>query len=153
MFLRNEKFSLVVDIGGTKTAFAVIDSTGKILYKKMFVSSEIKYFTDTIIHFLQLPECKSYKIKEACIAVAGPINSQRNYARPTNLDWIVDTNNILVRTPLHNVLLINDFEAIGFGIDLLKQENYVEWSNVIILIGFFIYEIFAFTCPYPLFTA
>jgi len=130
MFFKNEKYNLVGDIGGTKTVLAIIDTNGNILFKKMYISSEIKHFTDTLIHFLQLPECKPYKIKEACIAVAGPINSERNYARLTNLDWTVDTNNILVRTSLHNVLLINDFEAIGFGIDSLKSENYTELTNL-----------------------
>jgi len=130
MFFKSEEYYLVADIGGTKTACAVIDKTGNILFKKDYVSSEIKHFTDTLIHFLQLPECKQYKIKEACIAVAGPINTERSYARLTNLDWTVDTNSILVRTRLHKVLLINDFEAIGFSVDVLKSENYLELTNL-----------------------
>jgi len=130
MFFKSEKYFLVADVGGTKTALAIIDIEKNILFKKLYLSHEIKHFTDTLIDFLQMPECKKYKIKSTCIAVAGPINAERNYARLTNLDWTIDTNSILVRTQLHKVLLINDFEAIGFSIRTLKNDEYVELTNL-----------------------
>jgi len=130
MFFKKKKYFLVADVGGTKTAIAIMDEKHNLLFKKIYHSSEIKQFTDTLLEFLHLPECKSYNIQEACIAVAGPINPEKNYARLTNVTWTIDTNNILVRTPLHKVMLLNDFEAIGYGIDTLKSENYLELTNL-----------------------
>jgi len=108
---------------------AVMDTNKNILFKKVYLSHEIKHFTDTLQQFMQLPECKHYKIKEASIAVAGPINADRTNAKLTNLEWTIDVHNILVRTSLHRVLLLNDFEAIGFGVDTLKSEHYLELTN------------------------
>jgi glucokinase len=130
MFFKNKKYFLVADVGGTKTSLAIADINKDILYKKTYHSIEIKQFSDTLIEFMNLPECKVYKIEEACIGVAGPINSEKNYARLTNLNWTIDKDNILVRTHLHNVILLNDFEAIGYGIDTLKSENYNELTNL-----------------------
>jgi glucokinase len=130
MFFENKKYFLVSDVGGTKTNIAIIDTNGNILFKKIYVSSEITHFTDTLIQFLHLPECKKYKVMEACIAVAGPLNSERNYARLTNLDLTIDSNNILVRTHLRKVLLLNDFEALGFSIITLKPETFTELTNL-----------------------
>jgi glucokinase len=107
-----------------------MDANRNILVKKIYHSSEIKHFTDTLLNFMHMPECKHHKPKEACFAVAGPINAERNYAKLTNTEWTIDVNNILVRTPLHVVVLLNDFEALGFGIDNLKSENYMELTNI-----------------------
>ncbi|MGV8171497.1 MAG: ROK family protein, partial [Candidatus Woesearchaeota archaeon] len=130
MFFNEKKYYLVADVGGTKTAIAILDSEGNILIKKIYISREIKNFTDTLLQFMHQPECKQYKIKDSCIGVAGQVNAERNYARLTNLEWTIDVHNILIRTPLHKVILLNDFEAIGFGIDILKQENYIELTNI-----------------------
>lgn len=129
MFFKSNNYVLIVDVGGTKTSMAVMDTNKNILFKKVYLSHEIKHFTDTLQQFMQLPECKHYKIKEASIAVAGPINADRTNAKLTNLEWTIDVHNILVRTSLHRVLLLNDFEAIGFGVDTLKSEHYLELTN------------------------
>lgn len=130
MLFKKEKYYLAVDAGGTKTAMAVFDGKGNILFRKIYPSDEIKNFTDTLMHFMGMPECKRYKIEEACIAAAGRINSVRDHARLTNIEWTVDKQNILVRTKLRRVILLNDFEAIGFGIDTLKPGDYQELTNI-----------------------
>ena len=129
MFLKKDKFILVADVGGTKTTFAVIDQNKKMLFKKTYSSCEITNFTDTILQFMNLEECKKYKIIDACIGASGPINEEKSYARLTNLEWTIDVNNMLVRTPLHNIKLLNDFEAIGLGYDSLKEDQYTELTN------------------------
>jgi glucokinase len=130
MFFKREKYFLIVDVGGTKTSMAVTDKNNNILVKKLYLSKDIKNFTDTLIHFMHESETKKYHIEDACIAAAGQINSERNYARLTNLEWTIDKQNILVRTKLRRIILLNDFEAIGFGIDTLKSEDYTELTNI-----------------------
>ena len=132
MFFKNKKFYLVADVGGTKTALAIMDENNSIVYKKIYPSKDIKQFSDTLLEFMSLPECQQYKkwMIDACIGIAGPLNPEKTYARLTNLSWTVDRDNILVRTHLHNVILLNDFEATGYAIDGLKQEDYVELTNL-----------------------
>lgn len=129
MFLNSKKYFLAIDIGGTKTIFAIMNSKNDIVLKKVYMSKEIKHFTDTLHEFIHLHECKKYNVTEACIAVAGPINTERDYARPTNLEWTVDKHSILVRTPLRKIILLNDFEAVGFAMDTLSQEQYIELTD------------------------
>jgi glucokinase len=128
--LFKDKVFLVADVGGTKTTLALINANKNILVKKIHASSEIQNFTDTLLQFMQLPECKQYKPKEACFAVAGPLNAKRDYAKLTNAEWAIDVPNILTRTALSTVVLLNDFEAVGFGIDTLKPEDYLELTNL-----------------------
>jgi len=130
MFFSVEKYSLIVDVGGTKSVFAIMDSKDNIVLKKVYISSEIKHFTDTLREFMHLPECKKYALKQACMAIAGPVNGQRDYARPTNLEWTVDKQSILVRTALKKVVLLNDFEALGFYVDKLRPEQYIELTGI-----------------------
>jgi len=129
MFFNSKKYSLIADIGGTKTVLAIMDSKDNILLKKVYLSRDIKHFTDTLHEFMHMKECKKYNVKDACIAVSGPVNTERDYARPTNLSWTVDKHSILVRTPLRRVVLLNDFEAVGFAMDTLKQEQYIELTD------------------------
>jgi glucokinase len=129
MLFNRLKYFLTADVGGTNTVLAIFDSKDNIIFKKTYPSTEIKNFTDTILHFLNLPECRHLKIESACIGVAGMINSDRNQVRLTNLSWIIDKQSILVRTKLRRVILLNDFEAIGFGIDTLKPGEYTQLTN------------------------
>jgi glucokinase len=120
---------LIADIGGTKTRLAIIDQNQNILVKKIYSSKDITNFTDAILQFINLEECKKYNVIDANIAVAGIINEEKNYVRLTNLNWAIDVNNLLVRTPLHNIMLLNDFEAIGLAFDKLKNTQYIELTT------------------------
>jgi glucokinase len=130
MFSRKSKYSIVSDVGGTKTVIAVMDnSTNKILLRRNYITSEITNYTDVLHQFMMMPECKKYKILDAAIAAAGQTNHDRTKVQLTNYNLTIITDNILVRTPLKRVLLLNDFEAAGFGLDLLKSEQYLELTN------------------------
>ncbi|MGV8141144.1 MAG: glucokinase [Candidatus Woesearchaeota archaeon] len=129
MLFKNDVF-LVADIGGTKTALALMDSNRNLLIKKIYASSEIKDFTQTLMQFMHLPECRKYRPKDACFAVAGIMNAERNYARLTNTDWAIDVKDIRRNVPLRLVILLNDFEALGLGIDRLRSQDYSELTNL-----------------------
>jgi glucokinase len=53
------------------------------------------------------------------VAAAGPVSRKRTYIKLTNIDFQVNTSEILNNTLLKKVILVNDFEAIGYGLDLL----------------------------------
>lgn len=129
MFLKKDKFILLADVGGTKTTFAIVNQNKKIISKKTYVSTKITNFTDTVLEFINLEENKKRVIKDASIAVAGIISKEKNYVRLTNLEWTIDINNLLVRTQLHNIKLLNDFEAIGLGFKDLRNDQYIELTN------------------------
>ncbi|HEY9705135.1 MAG TPA: ROK family protein, partial [Allocoleopsis sp.] len=130
MLFKKEGY-IVSDIGGTKTVIALIDSkTNQIVQREYHLNDSIVHYTDTLVRFINSKECKDYNIKKGCFAVAGPINTDRSEAKLTNHSWTINKDNILVRTPLKHVIIINDFEAIGLGINMLEDSEYHELTEL-----------------------
>ena len=59
--------------------------------------------------------------KRACFAVPGPVRDGR--VQTTNLPWTVGASRLEQDLGLKTVALINDLEAIAFGIDVLKPKD------------------------------
>ncbi|MEX1201194.1 MAG: glucokinase [Methylophaga sp.] len=112
---------LAADIGGTKTLLQISSVDGKVLFNKRFVSSDFARFDDLLAGFLNSLPTNYLPIDSACLAVAGPIIGRT--AKVTNLPWQIDAD-VLCRTlPLQQVMLINDFAAVGEGIACLNSED------------------------------
>lgn len=56
-----------------------------------------------------------------CLAVAGPTDGRR--VSFTNLDWTVDADALAARFGFTRSLLVNDFAAVGWGLDALSAET------------------------------
>lgn len=63
------------------------------------------------------------EISRCVIAAAGPIARRREYIKLTNIDYKISQSDILKNTMLSKVILINDFEAFGYGINILNMEK------------------------------
>ena len=94
----------------------------EIIFSQHHKSSDIDEFYLCVNNILELAH-KEYNIQtsKACFDIAGPINNDRTYAKTTNLDLGISISELRNKTMLHNILLINDFEAIGFGVTLLDR--------------------------------
>jgi len=57
----------------------------------------------------------------SCLAVAGPTDGR--HVHFTNLDWHIDVATLASETGLKHLRLINDFSAVGWGLNALEQEN------------------------------
>jgi glucokinase len=56
-------------------------------------------------------------VETCCLAVAGPTDGRR--VRFTNLDWDIDADVLAADLGLRRVRLVNDFAAVGWGLDAL----------------------------------
>lgn len=124
-----KQITLVADIGGTNSIFALIDSNMEILFQKEYKTLEKAAFDDLIKEFLGLNEVKKFKIQETCIAASGDVSSDRTSVQLTNVPWTLNSLDIK-KYGFKRVLLINDFEAIGYAYDMLKQSQYVELTSI-----------------------
>jgi len=61
--------------------------------------------------------------RQACLAVAGPTDGQQ--VRFTNLDWQIDCRPLRTRLDLEKIQLINDFAAVGWGLNSLQTSDRV----------------------------
>lgn len=117
------------DIGGTKTLLqrvAVADDAIEVMAEQRFSSGDYVSF-DLILHDFLARQPNSGAIAAACFGVAGPVTqtgaSQK--ASVTNLPWQMDSAELSSRFNLPKVALINDFEAIGYGIAALPESDFV----------------------------
>ncbi len=75
----------------------------------------------------QRPAEKTQKIDAACFGIAGPVIQNR--CQTTNLPWIVDGAILAKQFDIPTVRLLNDLEAMAYGILLLRPDE-VEILNV-----------------------
>ncbi|MFC1747230.1 glucokinase [Pseudomonadota bacterium] len=115
------------DIGGTKTFLQIVefnDDGYTVHFERLFSSAEHSGFADVLRDFIDtVPDKIKLGIEAACIAVAGPISSDKKSAKVTNLPWRVELSEIKAECHVSKARLINDFEAVGHGIAGLKPDD------------------------------
>ena len=134
------------DIGGTKTHLALFD------WKKdrvdpvrleSFHSADYTSLEDMLTEFLapptvhqsiddvaaekgdavevERPAEKPQKIDAACFGIAGPVIENR--CQTTNLPWVVDGATLAKQFDIPRVKLLNDLEAMAYGVLLLRTDE------------------------------
>lgn len=124
------KLVLAGDVGGTKTLLrlAEVAPDGALhpVYERRFDSATHEDFNALLQEFLYAAEfmpAAAGPVAAACFGVAGPIHGR--HAKITNLPWRIDAGAIGAEFGIPSVHLINDFAAIGFGIETLREEDLV----------------------------
>lgn len=113
---------LAGDIGGTKTILRLNEirgDCGNTLAEQTYVSKHYSHLNAMVAEFLS--EIPGDRPQAACLAVAGPVVNNTSY--PTNLDWYLDAEEMAVTLNIPQVLLINDFAAVGYGVLALEPED------------------------------
>ncbi len=121
------------DIGSTNTnigVFGVKNSKPNLLLSFHFKTQELRslyYAINEIIEYLQ--EDYRIKITKACFGIAGVISHNRDKAKITNAKLSISKKQLLNKTKLEKIFLINDFEAVGYGINLLTKDDVIVIKN------------------------
>lgn len=121
---------LAADVGGTKTLLALAelaDGRLRLLQERRYDSGGYADFESIVADFLARLAPEQRRIRHACFAVAGPVMTAggSEVARITNLPWRLDTRRLAEAFALPAVRLINDFQAVGYGIELLDEGDLV----------------------------
>lgn len=122
---------LAGDIGGTKTLLQIARFEGgqvrpsHILHEQRFESADFEQLETMVEPFLNDQGVDADSLHGACFGVAGPVSStqQGERARLTNLPWQLDSHSLARNTGISRVKLINDFQAIGHGIETLTENE------------------------------
>ncbi len=119
-----EEHILVADVGGTHTGVAIAayrgDNKIEIVRYKTFRSKTIRSFAALYRDFLKKEAARlEPKVRKACIDFAGPIGADRSVAHLTNLKRGFTAEEVLNSTGIEELTLLNDFEAVGFGLEIL----------------------------------
>jgi glucokinase len=117
---------LVGDVGGTNDDLAVVRVTKggiDVLFQEDRSTQRHQEFSHVVNEFLENFENEeNVNIDSACLAVAGPVEDQKVEMPQTDLK--VDANKLEEETELEHVHIINDFDAIGYAINMLDTDDY-----------------------------
>lgn len=109
---------LAADVGGTNTNIGLCSVKGKrvkLHVKYTFNSQKLKKFEDAV---KQVLKDSKVKVKASCIAAAGPVSPDMKTCKLTNVRWKID-----VRKLPFKARVINDFEALGYSINILQSKD------------------------------
>ncbi|RLF63971.1 MAG: hypothetical protein DRN33_03085, partial [Thermoplasmata archaeon] len=124
---RFSNYVLGIDAGGTNTNLAVggvENSKPVLLYSLNFKTKDLDSLTSAINSVLDFSkETYNIGIYYACIGAAGIVSESNDYAELTNVKRTLSAKEIISKTNLKDVFIINDFQAIGFGINLLDLDD------------------------------
>lgn len=110
---------LAADLGGTKTLLELGGDFGagySTVRTQRYENASFASLEAVIRCFLQ----DDAEVDAACIAVAGPVLNGR--AHVTNLPWVVDAAALSDALNGAQVRLINDFEAVAYGVGHVARE-------------------------------
>lgn len=120
---------LGVDMGATNTRLGIFGVKGeklKLLCCLKAKSGRLSSLIDAINETVGFAKKNfGYSLKKACIGVAGIVSKENGYAEMTNLNLKLDKKILLKNTKLKEMLFVNDFEAIGYGINILSKNNFI----------------------------
>ena len=112
---------LAADIGGTSTRLILKDGPDTIA-EQDYSSQNYPDFNTVLHNFLTAHAEVAPEV--ACLAVAGPVRHGK--ARVTNLPWVIHETEINQAFSIPRVRIINDFEAIGYGLAKLEPSDFYQ---------------------------
>jgi len=117
------KTVLAADIGGTNARFMAwrYDFDGCVQSTFSWCCRTADYTTFDRCFERMMLELQLQHFDSACFAVAGVVENNR--CTLTNLNWTIDGESIKARYDVLSIQVINDFEAVGYGIFELKPDE------------------------------
>ncbi|RME30803.1 hypothetical protein D6789_04555 [Candidatus Woesearchaeota archaeon] len=119
---------LTADIGGTNATFGVYRLTKDRPEQLRLVRKPTQHtqLLTTLKEELAAAERAYGPVTEACLSVAGPITLRdgKRHVAMTNASWVVDEGALLAQTRLKRILILNDFQAIGYATNILQEGEY-----------------------------
>jgi len=118
------------DVGGTNIILNVIGFAGglpEIVLSERKKTSSVSQLSNFVNAFLDYAGEQGFQPVEGCFAVAGRIEDRNDSPRVemTNVDLVVDSVDLERNTPLESVMLINDFEAISYALNILDPDDLI----------------------------
>ncbi|HJX17600.1 MAG TPA: glucokinase [Acidiferrobacterales bacterium] len=119
---------LAGDIGGTSTRLCIADCTDgacRRLHTQWFSSSAYTDLAEILQEFLRHDAATTFE--GVCLAIAGPVRTTAagQSAKVTNLPWEIESEGLAQTFGFPRLRLINDFEAIGYGLPMLAAADFV----------------------------
>lgn len=127
-----------VDLGGTNTRIAVAGvkkNYVELIFSLFFKTSNMISLQNALLECMNISKAKfGIDLSNGCISAAGVVSEDKKKVSLTNQKMKINTDELIKKTGLKSILLINDFEAVGYGINLLdlhdEKEVYTIRNNL-----------------------
>ena len=120
---------LAGDVGGTKTLLGLFERAEprpRAIATHAYPTNEFPDFTAILDAFARDVK-QPFALDAAAVGVAGPVVD--NSARLTNIDWDVSASAITTRFGTARVCLLNDLEAMGHSVEVLREDELATLQN------------------------
>lgn len=122
---------IVGDIGGTNSRLELweikTDSPGEpqetLLGQRVYSSKKVSHLTVLLKSFIQQFVGDTDWPRACCLAVAGPVRA--NTSQITNLNWVLDGDQMAKQLEIPNFIIVNDFVGTGYGLLSLSTDDVV----------------------------
>jgi glucokinase len=114
---------IAADIGGTNTGMQLArvgPGRYQVLLERRYDSQAYADFLDIARDFFAQARALGDP-QRACFAMAGPVDARRGQV--TNLPWKLDADALSIALQIPHIRLINDFQAVGYGIEALGDDD------------------------------
>jgi glucokinase len=119
---------LVGDIGGTKTGLALAEVAGDrviLSEARRYPSGEFHSLEAIVTRYLkEIGQAAQSACRRGAFAIAGPVQGRRS--KTTNLPWEIDADELERVLGLESVGLLNDLEAVAWGVAALGPADLLE---------------------------
>ncbi len=127
---------LVGDIGGTKTGLALAEVAGDrvtLSQERRYPSGDFQSLEAIVVRYLEetgqdtgqnTGQHTGMGCRRGAFAIAGPVQGRRS--KTTNLPWEIDANRLERVLGLERVGLLNDLEAVAWGVAALEPQDLLE---------------------------
>ncbi|GAB4549262.1 MAG: glucokinase [Anaerolineales bacterium] len=112
---------LVGDVGGTKTALAMVSSkTGArgLSNERYFLSAQYDSVDEIIRAYLS---DVTQRVDAICLVVAGPVIEGK--ANITNLPWFMEETRLAEKFNVKRAKLLNDLEGMAYAVPILNEDD------------------------------
>ena len=121
-----EVITLVADVGGTNTRFALADRNGLISDSTArYANCDVDSFVDAALSFISI--LGRIKPTDMCVAIAGPVSDGKG--KLTNGEWVFDTDVLNDKLGLKQAYLVNDLAALGYALDVLPRDMVTQFGG------------------------
>jgi len=127
---RNMECFIGADIGGTNSDFGIFyraSGSMKLVLSLHMKSKKIANFSESVKSILEYLKNKyQITIKYSSFAAAGVVSENRDFCKVTNAGFYIDAREIIKNTDIEHVIIANDFEVIGFGVDSIDSTHLIQ---------------------------
>ncbi len=112
---------IVVDLGGTNIRFAV-SKDGQVLQEQEYELEDIQNIGESVLNYQAFLKSKKQKVPQY-IAIAAAGNVVNNSVSMTNAKMTVSEGYLESIFGFKEAVILNDFEALSYGLPFLEAEN------------------------------